>query len=138
MKSLFPLLVAFSLLFFFITCSSTTDSSDQASSIVGKWNWIKSDGWPGSNTPEKAGYTKQIVFRINSTYLEYRDDILFLKSEYRIDKKDINDDNVDESILIIDELLEEYIVDSFQNDTLLLRIINCADCQDKEYYTKTK
>ena len=128
MKTLYLPIIMLTPLFLLISCKNITNSGSNNLSISGNWNWIKSEGWPGTNTPERAGYTKQIVFGMSGIYLEYRNDSLFLKSNYKIVKKDINDDMIDESIITIDEYLSEYLVESIQNDTLLLRITNCADC----------
>ena len=138
MKISYLLLFALSLLLFLPCCTGTTNLSGTEFIIAGGWNWVKSEGWPGSTTPEQAGYTKQIFFDMAGTYYEYRNDSIYLKSGYRIVEKDIDDDKFIEQIIVIDDLPEEYIVKSFQNDTLLLKIIDCADCRNKEYYTKIK
>ncbi len=138
MKTLNILIIVSLLLFFLSSCKNTSESGDNGPAIMGKWNWVKSEGWPGSTTPEKVGYTKQIVFRIDGTYSEYRNNLLYMESDYSIVKKDIDDDNIDESIIDIQNLSFEYQIDSIQNDTLLLKILFCADCRDSEYYTKVK
>ena len=145
MKVLYLFLIALLLLIFIEGCTGTTDWTNTDLIIGGRWNWIKSEGWPGSRTPEQAGYTKQISFDIHGTYREYRNGSLSLESSYSIEVKNIDDDNSLESVIVIDIPMEgdlihrqQCIVESFQNDTLLLRELYCADCQDKHYYTKAK
>jgi len=144
MKTSYLFLIALFLLVFLAGCKGSTDLTNTDLLISGKWNWIKSEGWPGSTTPEQAGYTKQISFNVYGTYREYRNGALYLESSYRIEAKDIDEDNSFESVIVIDipnpDIIhrQSFIVESFQNDTLLLREVFCADCRDMNYYTKIR
>ena len=138
MKNSYFILFALTSIFYLTSCKGTTDLNSTEFLIAGKWNWVKSEGWPHTITPDEIGFTKQITFDMAGTFYEYRNNALYLKSGYRIIEKDINSDGTYESIIAFDELPQEYKVESSHNDTLVLRVINCADCTDLEYYTKIK
>jgi hypothetical protein len=138
MKKYFLLIFAVLLPLFSFYCKGTTDLSETDFVIAGKWNWIKSEGWPKTITPEQVGFTKQIVFDLAGTYYEYKNNTVLFKSNYRVVEQDINSDNIPEQIISIDDKPFQYTVEYSRNDTLLLRIINCDDCTNKEYYKRIK
>jgi hypothetical protein len=57
-----------------------------ASSIVGRWRWVKSVGGIAGMTitPQSAGYNLTQVYGANSTFKLYKNDSLELQSKYSI------------------------------------------------------
>lgn len=128
----------FMIIFLFLSllnCSGPTDQGATETLISGRWNWVKSEGWPYPRTPEDTGYTREISF-MSGVFQEHRNGELYLESGYEIVSKNVWGDESNESVIIVDKLISEYIVESLEKDTLVLRAINCDDCLNMEYYKK--
>lgn len=109
---------------------------DLARKIIGEWEWVESfGGFAGEHrTPESVGYTKKYVFRADHTFLQYRDDTLVVRAEYRITEKVVWKKNRAKVLEI--EGMTDQIIGFEGNDTLTLAG-HCYDCF-QEIFIKIK
>jgi hypothetical protein len=100
---------------------------DLSQSILGEWEWVESfGGFAGEHrTPESVGYTKKYVFRPDHTFLQYRDDTLVDKREYRITEKVVwKKDRA--KVLEIEGMTDQII--GFEGNNKLTLAGHCYDC----------
>jgi hypothetical protein len=128
----------------FTSCSIFgTDSHSVHSKIVGRWQWIRSEGglFPKVITPDCTGVPERhLIFKADHTYLSFQTDSLVQKGKYTLKKEDektIISYKISKKYLSPDQPADQYVKFNqyarFKtNDTLIL-VPSCADCSTHTY-----
>lgn len=83
---------------FFISCNKNAAVAfdSDAEKILGKWEWVKTEGgWGGTQTPETSGTTHQLFFQDEVVEYYFNDTLAFTQVyELSREKPDYLDDTI--------------------------------------------
>ena len=106
--------------------SCNKENLPQASSIIGKWRWVKSVGGIAglTITPQTAGYTQTREFKADSTVQILKNDSLVTNAKFSIVKNYKYGDGKVNVLKIADQQQTSFVI---KNDTLFTNDIFISD-----------
>lgn len=107
----------FSMIFILVSCGKESDDN-QSKTLIGKWNWIQSNGGIAGQTytPQSTGNIITIEFDDNSTFRQYRNGILNIETTYKL----MNIEGYNELFIYYGSGYPASIITSLENNTLTL------------------
>ena len=117
------LLIALCLLGFAFCKKSTLAPS---SSIIGKWNWVQTQGGIAGATysPAKSGYQMTVQYFADSTYKRYKNDVLVDENKFSIIKEQPVYSSYRGETIKMGNLTRTQLI---RNDTLFQSDLNISD-----------
>ena len=119
--------------FILIACKLPTET-DPGELIVGEWIWIESTGgyFGRIYTPETVGYSREIIFKEDGTFLEYQEDSLVVQSQYSIRDDSSGTGGKGRVYLVFKHLTIRHSIE-FEGAHIVHLNVNCIDCLRQTY-----